>query len=174
VTLTASLPRSSAIAETGTEALSTKTEIQPVALERPALFDTGVWTWARDRRFPQLTSWFNAQVADGQVLVCDLIIMELVRLTPNETRAREVAERLDAFEAVLMGAKLWQRARELQELLAVGGDHRRVPPVDLLIGAVAEQAEVPLVHYDRDYERIARVSALQHRWLVPDGTLAPT
>lgn len=27
---------------------------------------------------------------------------------------------------------------------------------------------------DRDYERIARVSALQHLWLVPDGTLAPT
>jgi predicted nucleic acid-binding protein len=105
--------------------------------------------------------------------VCDLIVMELVRLTPNESRAREVAERLDAFEAVAMGAKPWQRARELQELLAVGGDHRRVPPVDLLIAAVAEQAEVPLVHYDRDYERIARVGALQHRWLVPDGTLAP-
>jgi hypothetical protein len=32
---------------------------------------------------------------------------------------------------------------------------------------------VPLVHYDRDYERIARVSALQHHWLVPDGALAP-
>jgi predicted nucleic acid-binding protein len=112
-------------------------------------------------------------VADGRVLVCDLIIMELVRLTPNESRAREVAERLNAFEAVVMSAKLWQRARELQDLLAVSGDHRRVPPVDLLIGAAAEQAEVPLVHYDRDYERIARVSALQHHWLVPDGTLAP-
>jgi predicted nucleic acid-binding protein len=112
-------------------------------------------------------------VADGRVLVCDLIIMELVRLTPNESRAREVAERLDAFEAVVMSTKLWQRARELQDLLAGSGDHRRVPPVDLLIGAAAEQAEVPLVHYDRDYERIARVSTLEHRWLVPDGALAP-
>lgn len=153
--------------------LGTETEIEPVALERPALFDTGVWTWARDRRFPQLASWFNAQVADGRVLACDLIIMELVRLTPNESRAREVAERLDAFEAVVMSTKLWQRARELQDLLAVSGDHRRVPPADLLIGAAAEQGEVPLVHYDRDYERIARVSTLQHYWLVPDGTLAP-
>jgi predicted nucleic acid-binding protein len=85
-----------------------------------------------------------------------------------------VAERLDAFEAVAMSAKLWRRARELQNLLAANGDHRRVPPVDLMIAATAEQAGVPIVHYARDYERIARVSALQHHWLVPDGTLAPT
>jgi len=79
---------------------------------------------------------------------------------------------LDAFEFVAMGAQLWKRARELQSLLSANGDHRRVPPIDLLIGAAAERADVPLVHYDRDYERLARVSALQHHWLVPDGALA--
>ncbi len=93
-------------------------------------------------------------------------------MTPNEPRARDVAARLDAFESVPMGTDLWSRARELQTLLSTNGDHRRVPPVDLLIGAAAEQAGVPLVHYDRDYERLARVSALEQRWLVPDGTLA--
>jgi predicted nucleic acid-binding protein len=134
--------------------------------------DTGVWTWARDRRFPQLASWFNDQVAAGLVLVCDLVILELIRLTPNEARAREVAARLDAFESIPMPAALWSRARKLQTLLAANGDHRRVPPVDLLIGCAAETAGVPLVHYDRDYERIAAVSKLEHRWLLPDGTLA--
>ena len=148
------------------------TEVGPPELVRPALLDTGVWTWARDRRFPQLASWFNAQVTAGRVLVCDLVVLELIRLTPNETRAREVAERLDAFQSVPMPATLWRRARELQLSLAVDGDHRRVPPVDLLIGCAAETAGVPLVHYDRDYERLARVSALDHHWLLPDGTLA--
>jgi hypothetical protein len=38
--------------------------------------------------------------------------------------------------------------------------------------ARAEEAGVALVHYDRDYERIAAASALRHQWLVPDGTLA--
>jgi predicted nucleic acid-binding protein len=136
------------------------------------LFDTGVWTWARDRRFPQLASWFNAQVAAGRVLVCDLVILELTRLTPNEARAREVADRLATFESVPMPAALWNHARKLQLSLAAHGDHRRVPPVDLLIGGAAETAGVPLVHYDRDYERIARVSKLEHHWLLPDGTLA--
>jgi predicted nucleic acid-binding protein len=131
-----------------------------------------VWTWARDRRFPKLASWFNTQVTAGRVLVCDLVVLELTRLTPNESRAREVTARLDAFESVPMPSELWKRARELQSLLSANADHRRVPPVDLLIGAAAEKAGVPLVHYDRDYERLARISALQQRWLVPDGTLA--
>ncbi len=71
-----------------------------------------------------------------------------------------------------MKAALWRRARELQSLLSANGDHCRVPPADLLIASAAESAGVPLVHYDRDYDRLARVSALDHRWLLPDGTLA--
>lgn len=150
----------------------TNTEMTPVELDRPALFDTGVWTWARDRRFPELASWFNAQVAAERVLLCDLVVLELVRLAPNESRANEVEERLDAFESIDMSGGLWRHARKLQALLSKNGDHRRVPPVDLLIGAAAEQANVPIVHYDRDYERLAEVGRLEQHWFVPDGTLA--
>ncbi len=71
-----------------------------------------------------------------------------------------------------MGGELWKRACELQLLLSANGDHRRVPPVDLLLAAAAEQAGVPLVHYDRDYERLARVGTLKQLWFVPDGSLA--
>jgi len=131
-----------------------------------------VWTWVRDRRHPHLATWFNAQVAGGLVLVCDLVALELTRMAPNATRAREVAQRLGLFAALPMPEALWRRVRELQLALAEGGDHRRVPPVDLLIAACAEAAGVPLVHYDRDYERIAAVSMLDQRWLVADGALS--
>lgn len=106
------------------------------------------------------------------MLVCDLVILELTRLAPNETRAREVANRLDAFQSIPMPAALWSRARELQISLAPAGEHRQVPPVDLLIGCAAETAGVPLVHYDRGYEQLAKVSSLEHHWLLPDGALA--
>jgi predicted nucleic acid-binding protein len=152
--------------------LSSSSEVEPPSLGRPVLLDTGVWTWARDRRFPELAAWFNSQVASGLVLVCDLVVLELVRLTPNEARACEVEERLDAFESVPMPTSIWNRTRKLQLALATSGDHRRVPPVDLLIGCAAEAAAVPLIHYDRDYERIASVSQLEQHWLLPDGTLA--
>jgi predicted nucleic acid-binding protein len=148
------------------------TELTLPRLDRPALFDTGAWTWVRDRRFPELAAWFNAAVEAGLVLVCDLVILELTRLAPNERRAREVADRLAAFEAVPMPIGLWSRARRTQLALATSGDHRRVPPADLLLASAAEEAGVALVHYDRDYERIAAASELRHEWLAPDGALA--
>lgn len=141
-------------------------------LDRPALFDTGVWTWARDRRFPQLAEWFNAAVAAGLVLVCDLVVLELTRLSPNERRAHDVARRLSAFESIPMPGSLWGDARGTQLALAGRGGHRRVPPADLLLAAAAQRAGVVLVHYDRDYQRIAAVTSLRHHWLLPDGTLA--
>jgi predicted nucleic acid-binding protein len=111
-------------------------------------------------------------VTAGLVLVCDLVALELTRLAPNEARAREVADRLALFESVPMPEALWRHTRELQLQLARNGDHRRVPPVDLVLAACAEAAHVPLVHYDRDYERIATVSSVEQRWLVADGSLA--
>lgn len=141
-------------------------------LDRPALFDTGAWTWVRDRRFPELATWFNATVEAGLVLVCDLVILELTRLAPNEGRAREVADRLAALESIPMPIELWARARQTQLALAASGNHRRVPPPDLLLAGAAEEADVTLVHYDRDYERIGAVSGLRQEWLAPDGDLA--
>src|SRR6266566_5074737 len=87
---------------------------EPTALTRPSLVDTAVWTWARDRRYPALADWFNAEARSGRVFVCDLVVMELVRLAPNEARAWELAERLDAFETLPMPESLWSRSREVQ------------------------------------------------------------
>lgn len=126
----------------------------------------------RDRRFPHLAPWFNEQVAAGRVLVCDLVVLELVRLAPNQERARGTAEKLALFDAVPMPSSLWGHARELQLRLAADGSHRRVPPVDMLLAVAASAAGVPVVHYDRDYERIGAVTDLDQRWLVPDGALA--
>jgi predicted nucleic acid-binding protein len=141
-------------------------------LAEPSLLDTAVWTWARDRRFPELAGWFNTEVRTGRVLVCDQVILELIGLAPNEARAHELAGRLSAFDAVTMPQDVWSRAREVQLAMAGSGDHRRVAPADLLIAATAERARVPLVHYDRDYERIAAVTRQPHLWFVAHGALA--
>lgn len=143
----------------------------PAPLSAPTLVDTAVWTWVRDRRRPDLAIWFNREATSGRVLVCDLVIVELVRLAPNARRAREVAERLASFASVPMPGSLWQRARGLQQSLAAAGTHRGVPPADLLIAAAALEASVELLHYDRDYEAIGAVSELRQRWLVERGAL---
>src|SRR5436190_9367058 len=79
----------------------------PAPLSAPTLVDTAVWTWVRDRRRPDLANWFNHEVTSGRILVCDLVIVELIRLAPNSQRARDVAERLAAFASVPMPGSLW-------------------------------------------------------------------
>lgn len=61
------------------------------------------------------------------------------------------------------------RAREVQGMLAARGLHRGIGRADLLIAAAAELHGATVLHYDRDYDRIARVSSQPTDWVMPAG-----
>ena len=42
---------------------------------------------------------------------------------------------------------------------------------DLLIAAAAEVAGLVVLHYDRDFDLIAKVTAQRTEWIVPAGTV---
>ena len=46
---------------------------------------------------------------------------------------------------------------------------RKVP--DLLIAAAAERSKLTLLHYDRDFDQIAKVTGQACQWVVPAGTV---
>lgn len=148
------------------------TALELTPLERPHLADTGVWLWIRDRRFPELRRWFSTEFEHGHVLVAAPIVLELVRGAPNPAAAQQTAERLDAVGSVAITEATWRVASSVQLALARSGDHRRVPIVDLLLGAAGIESGVPVLHYDADFERMAAVAELEHRWLAPRGALA--
>lgn len=62
------------------------------------------------------------------------------------------------------------RALQLQGELADQGLHRTVKIGDLLIAAAAERAGLVVLHYDRDFDRIATVTDQPVEWVVPAGT----
>lgn len=61
------------------------------------------------------------------------------------------------------------RAREVQGMLADRGMHRGIGRADLLIAAAAELHGAMVLHYDRDYDRIAGVSHQRTDWAMPAG-----
>lgn len=65
-----------------------------------------------------------------------------------------------------------QRALDAQAQLARAGDHR-LPPVDLLIAALADRHGLGVLHYDHDYDLIAEKTdlAFDSVWLAARGTL---
>ncbi|MGH7883718.1 MAG: PIN domain-containing protein [Candidatus Dormibacteraceae bacterium] len=65
----------------------------------------------------------------------------------------------------------FERAVEVMLLLAKKGLHRAVGAADLVLAAVAERAELTVLHYDRDFEYIAAVTDQPVEAVVPFGSL---
>jgi predicted nucleic acid-binding protein len=77
---------------------------------------------------------------------------------------------LSVFQLVETTAEHVQRARQVQRLLAARSQRGRKVP-DLLIAAAAEQDRLLLLHYDSDFDLIAKVTGQPCRWVVPAGTI---
>jgi predicted nucleic acid-binding protein len=61
-----------------------------------------------------------------------------------------------------------QAQRELAEI-----GHHRLAPMGVIIAACAHQAEAGVLHYDGDYDILAKRTSLvfESEWLAPSGTL---
>lgn len=77
---------------------------------------------------------------------------------------------LSVFQLVETTAEHVQRARQVQRLLASRSQRGRKLP-DLLIAAAGEQERLVLLHYDSDFDLIAKVTGQQCQWVVPAGTI---
>ncbi len=64
------------------------------------------------------------------------------------------------------------RALQVQAMLAERSQHRAVSLPDLLVAACAERAGLIVLHYDTDFERIAKLTGQPAQWIVPRGSVA--
>jgi len=77
---------------------------------------------------------------------------------------------LTAFPLIETDATHVRRARQVQRLLASRGLRGRKVP-DLLIAAAAEESGLAVLHYDADFDLIARITGQRCEWVVPPGTV---
>ncbi|MET7604728.1 PIN domain nuclease [Streptomyces avermitilis] len=112
------------------------------------------------------------QVLDnGLVALCDLTELEILFSARGRADREGIQEELrQLFSWTLMPDGIYQRAREVQRLLTDNGEHRSAGPVDLLVAATAELADLTLLHHDRDFETVARRTGQSTVWLAePDS-----
>lgn len=106
-----------------------------------------------------------------EAATCAMIDLEVLYSTRNaREHSRTRGRRALAYRYVELTEAMFQRAIDVQGLLAERGRHR-VPLPDLIVAAVAEQAGMVLLHYDRDFDRIAAVTGQAVEWVVPRGTV---
>ncbi len=136
------------------------------------LADTSAWVWAGVVR-GQVREDFDANVVDGQIATCAMVRLELLYSTRNADEFAQLRADLSALPDLPIGQPQWDRAVQVYERLAQQGGmhHRSVKHPDLLIAAAAESAEVEILHYDEDYDRIAGITGQPVRWLARRGSL---
>lgn len=135
------------------------------------LADTSAWT--NKAKDPEVQRAFDALVAGSEIATCDAVKMELLWSARDHAEFVRRRENLDALARCPIGPQVWRRAIDVFEQLAARGPlhHRQVQLPDLLVAAAAEAAEIPLCHYDADFDLIAEVTGQPVRAIAPLGSL---
>jgi hypothetical protein len=108
----------------------------------------------------------------GLAATCAIIDLEVLFSARNAEEHRQIRHRRAlAYARVPLTEAMFERAIEVQGLLAIQGQHR-IPIPDLVIAAAAEVAGLVVLHYDADFDRIASVTEQPMEWVVPRGSVA--
>jgi predicted nucleic acid-binding protein len=137
------------------------------------LLDNSAWVRLAD---PRLSAERVGEVADsleaGRIATCLPFLLEAGYSARTARDHDQVLTELLALPRFVIDDAVEQRAVDAQRQLARTG-HHRLPPVDLLIAAIADRHQLAVLHYDHDYDVLAEKTDLRFEstWLAPRGAL---
>lgn len=121
---------------------------------------------------PTVAAVLDPLLQDNELATCALMDLEVLYSARNGADHAKLARLRSGFIYLETTDAILERAKELQGLLARKGQHRAVSIPDLVISAVAEHYAATVLHYDKDFDLIARVSKVKTKWVVPVGSIA--
>lgn len=120
---------------------------------------------------PSVREELEPLMTRGLVGMCDVTELEMLFSARNTQERARMREQLSAaMIRVDMPDDLWRQASDIQEALTGGAQHRSASIPDLLVAATGRAHDLEILHYDRDFDTIARHTEQPTRWIVPAGT----
>ena len=120
---------------------------------------------------PRIQARLAPVIAAGEAATCAVIELEILYSTRNQDEHAQTRDRRRlAYRHIELTGSIFERAIEVQGLLAARGQHR-LPIPDLIIAAAAEAARMTVLHYDADFDTIAAVTRQETEWVAPQGSL---
>lgn len=139
--------------------------------DRILLLDNSAW--ARLARVPaQRAGEIADQIEAGRIATCLPFLLEAGYSARNLADRDALMAQLAVLPRFPVDAAVEDRAEDAQrQLTAIG--HHRLPPVDLLVAAVADRHGLDVLHYDGDYDLLAERTDLTFgsAWVAPRGSL---
>jgi predicted nucleic acid-binding protein len=133
------------------------------------LIDKSAWVRLGD---PGVAPRWPAALVSGALAVSAVGMIEI--LVGSRTASDFAIDRsdLDAMPRVALNERVIDRALEVQGLMVRAGTHRAPSPADLILAACAELNGLIVLHYDKDFDLIAAVTAQPVEWLAPPGQIS--
>ncbi|WP_329614926.1 PIN domain nuclease [Streptomyces brevispora] len=111
--------------------------------------------------------WDQAASA-GLIATCPVTELEFFHSARSAAdRAHDTEDLQLLFGWVPVDDRSYDRAWQVQELLAQRGKHRSAGAVDLIVAATADLQGLTLLHRDHDFECIAAVTGQAMQWYGP-------
>ncbi len=127
---------------------------------------------ARHRTQAPVREMLDPLLLTREIATCGVVDLEVLYSAGSRGTYRATAESLRRMPRAPLNERCLERALEVQALLAERSQHRAVTLPDLLVAACAERAGLIVLHYDADYERIAKLTGQPAQWVVPRGSVA--
>jgi predicted nucleic acid-binding protein len=132
------------------------------------LADTSAWH--RSGRTPILERW--SELLERQALaICSPVRLELLHSAKGRANFEALRDDLTALPELTFDHEAARRAEGVQAELAERGQHRGAMSVDLYIAAIAELNGATLLHYDRHFDAIVRITGQPAEWIAPRGSV---
>lgn len=108
----------------------------------------------------------------GRIGVCLPFLLEAGYSARSAVDHADLTRELMTLPMLHIDAEVEMRAVDAQRQLARAG-HHRMPPVDVMISALADRHGVGVLHYDHVYDTVATKTDLRFAsaWLATRGTL---
>jgi hypothetical protein len=137
------------------------------------LLDNSAWARLDQRaveqeRAEEIAGWLE----QGLIATCLPFLLEAGYSARNARDHDELLDELMALPNITIDHRVENRAIDAQRQLARAG-HHRLPPVDLVIAALADTHDLGILHYDNHYEIVSEKTDLRFDsvWLAPRGSI---
>jgi len=119
---------------------------------------------------PAVGARLGPLIEDGEIASCAAVDLEILYSSRNLADYEAILEERTSLDSAPITPAVLSTAVDLQHELARRGQHR-IPIPDLIISAAALRANLVVLHYDSDFERLAAIGGAPHEWVVPQGSV---
>lgn len=131
--------------------------------------DTSAWSRAYH---PAVREHWTLALLSDRLRISSVVRFEILLTARDGDSVDILAERLSALRTAPLTATVVRAAQQAMRTLAhrAAGAHR-LPVVDYLVAAAAQEIGGAVLHYDSDYDTLAEIMGFESAWLAPAGAL---